>query len=104
MLPEPYLTILLVLVVPVVVQVLKLAAAKLGKPIATGIVQALAFIIAGAFVYLAGGLAGLELPVFSGDPVAFLGALLVLASAAWLPIKLLYDFVLGAIFEKLGVA
>lgn len=104
MLQEPWNTLLFVLLIPILVQAIKFAFAKAGKPISVPVVQGIAFVLSGAFVYLNGGFAGLELPVYAGDPVGFVSAVLTLLITAWGPVELLYRIVLRAIFDKLGFA
>ena len=102
MLPEPWNTLAFVILVPVIVQAIKLLADKLGKPIPVLGVQIVAAILAAGFVFLNGGFAGLSLPVYAGDPVAFVSALLALLVAAWGPVELLYRVFLKALFERIG--
>jgi len=102
-LPEPLNTIAFVIVVPLIVQILRVIAARLGKPIPIYVFQALAGALSIAFVFLNGGFAGLEIPVYAGDPAAFVGACLTLVMAAWGPVELMYRIVLKALFEKLGL-
>jgi len=102
MLQEPWATLLFVILVPVIVQAVKFAFDKADKPIPVGAVQGIALVLSGAFVFLNGGFAGLSLPVYAGDPVAFVSAGLTLLIAAWGPVELLYRVVLKALFEKIG--
>ena len=104
MIPEPFATLLFFVVVPLAIQLLKLAANKLQKPLPEAVVQAVAFLISAAFVALSGGFAGIQLPVYSGDVVAYAGAVLALVPLVWGPIELLYRIVFKAIFEKVGLA
>ena len=104
MLPEPWNTIAFLILVPLIVQGLRLAAVKLGKPIPIAAVQAVAAVLSIVFVYLNGGFAGLEVPIFAGDPAAFIGAWLGLLLAAWGPVELLYRVFFKALFDKIGLA
>jgi hypothetical protein len=104
MIAEPFQTLLYLILVPLIVQAARLLAAKLGKPIPIGVFQGLAAALAVAFVFLNGGFAGLEIPVFAGDPAAFVGAWLTLVVAAWGPVELLYRVIFKAIFERVGLA
>ena len=102
--PEQLELILFAFAVPVVVQALKLVADKLGKPIPTWVVQLIAVALSAGFVYLNGEFAGIEFPVYSGDPLAFVGSLVALVLAAWGPVELTYRLLLKALFEKLSFA
>ena len=104
MVAEPWNTLLFLVLVPLIVQGLKLLAKKLGKPIPTIAVQALAAALSGVFVYLNGGFAGLDLPVYAGDPVSFVSAALTLLVTAWGPVELLYRVIFKALYEKIGLA
>ena len=103
MLGEPWSTLLFVIAVPVIVQILKMVADKLGKPLPTVVVQLIAAGLAAGFVFLNGGFAGLDIPIYAGDPVAFVGAVLALLLAAWGPVELLYQVVLKSLFDKIGL-
>jgi hypothetical protein len=102
MLQEPWATLLFVILVPVIVQAVKFGFDKAGKPISVPVVQGIALVLSAGFVFLNGGFAGLALPVYAGDPIAFVSAILTLLIAAWGPVELLYRVVLKALFEKLG--
>lgn len=104
MLAEPWNTIAFLIVLPLLVQLFKLAAAKLGQPIPVIVVQAIAAVLSGIFVYFNGGFAGLEIPVYAGDIATYVGSLLALLVAAWGPVELLYRVIFKAIFDKLGLA
>ena len=103
MLVEPWNSLLFIVALPVVVQLLKFAADKLGKPLPVYAVQAIAGVLAALFVFVSGGFAGLEIPVFAGDPATFIGAWLALLLAAWGPVELLYRIALKALFERVGL-
>ena len=104
MLPEPLGTILFVILVPLIIQGLRLAAVQLGRPIPIAAVQGIAAVLSVAFVYLNGGFAGIAAPVFAGDYAAFVVAWFTLLLAAWGPVELLYRVIFKALFEKLGLA
>ena len=104
MLSEPWSTVLFLVIVPLLVQAIKLIGAKLGKPVPTIAVQVVAAGLSGLFVYLNGGFAGLDIPVYAGDPVGFVSAALALLVAAWGPVELLYRVVWSALYPKLGLA
>jgi len=104
MIAEPWNTVLFVVLVPLIVQGLKLLGQKLGNPVPTIAVQVLAAALSGVFVYLNGGFAGIELPVYAGDPVSFVTALIALLGSAWGPVELLYQILFKAIYEKLGIS
>ena len=103
MLVEPWNTLLVLVVVPLVVQVLKLLAAKLGKPIPSPAVQGIALVLSVAGLYLSGGFAGLQFPAYSGDIAGFIGGALLFVGAAWGPVELLYNVIYRSIFEKIGL-
>jgi len=100
-LPEIVLTVLSVVLIPIIVQGIKLWREKLNPDIDSQkqAVTVIAFVlsIAAAFIW-----SGSALPEFSGDPVAYLQALLLVGSAFFTAVKGVYDFILDAFFEKLG--
>jgi hypothetical protein len=100
---EPWNTLLFLIVVPLLVQGVKWLGVYLGKPVPVIAVQFVAAALSGVFVYLNGGFAGLELPVYAGDIASFVSAALTLLVAAWGPIELLYRIVFKAIYEKIGL-
>jgi hypothetical protein len=99
---EPWSTLLFVVLVPVIVQAIKFGFEKAGKPVSIPVVQGIALVLSGAFVFLNGGFAGLAAPAYAGDPVVFVSAWLTLLIAAWGPVELLYRVIFKALFEKLG--
>lgn len=103
MLAEPWNSLLYLVAIPLVVQIIKVIKAKSGKPLPVGAIQAIAAVLAAVFVYLNGGFAGLELPIYAGDPIGYVSALLGLLVVAWGPIELLYRVIYKAIFEKVGL-
>src|SRR3990172_7012836 len=99
MLQEPWNTLAFVILVPVIVQAIKFAFEKVNKPVSVPVIQGIALVLSGAFVFLNGGFVGLSLPVYAGDPVAFVSALLALLVAARGPVELLYRGFLKGLFE-----
>lgn len=114
MLAEPWSTILFLIVVPLLLQGIKLYRDKVGKPLPTLAKQGISFVLAGAFVFLSGGFAGLNLPAFpafGGDLVGFLGALIGYAAAlvpvigtAFGAIEALYAVIFKRLFPAVGLA
>src|SRR3990167_1757419 len=103
MIAEPWSTLLFLIIVPLLVQGVKWLGVYLRKPVPVPAVQLVAAALSGVFVYLNGGFAGLELPVYAGEIVSFVSAALTLLVAAWGPIELLYRVVFKAIYEKIGI-
>jgi len=114
MLPEPYSTVLFLIIVPVLLQIIKLYRDKTGNPLPRLAKQVISFVLASAFVFVSGGFAGLNLPafpVFSGDVVGFIGALVGYATAlvpvlgtAFGAIEALYQVVFSRLFPSVGLA
>lgn len=109
---EPWATLIFVLLVPLVVQFVKFVADKKGKVIADYVAQGISFLIAGAYMLVTGGFAGLLLPIFPvwiGDAIGFVGGVLTWA-AEWLiliitalgSIEVVYRIVLKAVMENAG--
>lgn len=104
MLPEPFNTILFLIVIPLAIQAYKLYREKGGNPLPRLAIQCISFVLAGVFVFVSGGFAGLDWPVWSGDAVAFVAQLLEVVGLAFGAITGLYEVVFKALFEKVGFA
>jgi len=104
MIAEPWNTLLYLIIVPGLIQLFRYVADKTSKPIPIGVVQAIAALLAIVFVFLNGGFAGIEIPVYAGDPIGFVTVWLTLLVAAWGPVELLYRIVWKALYEKVGLA
>lgn len=100
-LPEIVLTILSVLVIPVIIQLVKIWREKANPDVGLqkNVITIVAFVLSvvAAFIW-----SGSALPPFGGDPVEFIQALLLVASGFFTAVKALYDFLLKALFERLG--
>ena len=103
MTPEQLSFFLFVLVVPAVVQLVKFAAVKFGKPIPTWVLQVIAAGLSAAYVFVQGGFAGIAFPVYAGDPIAFASAAIATVLAAWGPVEVTYRIVLKRLFEAIGL-
>jgi uncharacterized protein (DUF697 family) len=112
MIPEPFSTILLLIVIPVLHQLYKIYKDKTGKTLSKGANQAISLVLAGGAVALSGGFAGLpwpDLPVFADDIPAFITAVADFASKvvevmtlAWGTLYVAYEFVHKRWMDKVG--
>jgi len=103
MIPQYVEVILLAIVVPVLVQLLKLWQARRGAEISretVTLIVSILSIVGGAIVFFVSPHE--PLPAFEGDVVAMINALLPLASALMALITLFYNMFLKAVFESLG--
>ena len=101
---EPWNTILFIVVIPVIQQLLKFVADKYGYTLNKLANQALSLVLSGIFLFISGGFAGLELPAWSGDLVAFVGDAIVLIGAGWATLMALYELVWDRLFTSLKFA
>mgnify|MGYP001579976831 FL=1 len=104
MLAEPWSTVLFLIVIPLLVQVAKLVAEKVGKPLPVIALQAIAAALSAVFVYFNGGFLGLAIPVYDGDFAGFVNDALVLLVAAWGPVELIYRLAWKAIYDGVGLS
>jgi hypothetical protein len=103
--PDFVLSMIVVLVVPVVVQLLKYWQVKRGEPLTTELVTFLVAALAvagGVILFVVSPEAGF--PVWEGDPIAYLNALLPVASGLFGVITLFYNLILKRVFEALGLS
>jgi len=113
MIAEPWNTILFLALVPLLVQGLKIYRDKAGKPMSDVAIQAVAFVLSGAFVFLSGGFAGLGFPAFpaiGADIVASAGAVLAwaaqavaVAGTAFGAIVALYEVIYKKLYGSVGL-
>ena len=106
--------LLLLVLFPVIIQVYKVWRDRGGKIPSKLFLQVASGAIALVFVYYNGGFVGLvfpAIPVWSGDIVAFIGALYVFGKAvvavaglAWGAMMVVYEGVLKRLFEIIGFA
>lgn len=96
--------LLLLVVIPVVQQVIKWISDKTGYTFEKWLNQAISLVLAGVFAFLAGDFAGLEVPVWSGDVISFVGGILALIGAAWGAVMLVYEVIWDRLFTKIGFA
>src|SRR3989337_4085385 len=76
-LPEPGGTILFLVLVPLIVQGIKVYRAKTGKEPPRLAIEIVSLVLSAVFVFLAGGFAAIvipTLPAWGGDPAAYLNA------------------------------
>ena len=114
MLPEPYNTLVFLLLIPLLIQAFKFVKDKWGKEPSGTTKEVLALLLSGGFVYVSGGLAGIPLPQppactvgvadCIGPVLLFVGAAVAYVAAAWLVVEKVYEKVLKALFEVAGFA
>jgi len=113
-LPEPLGTILFLVLVPLIVQAIKVYRAKTGKEPPRLAIEIVSLVLSAVFVFLAGGFAAIvipTLPASGGDTAAYLTALFTFVKAAaaalylaWAAVSKLYDVIYRAVLEKAGFA
>jgi hypothetical protein len=113
-LPEPWDTILFVVVIPLLQQLIKLIVDKAGEPLGKLANQIISLVLTLIFVALSGGFLGLEfpsLPAWNGDLILFLGAiatfigdLALLIGASWGSMMALYEAIYDRLFQNFGLA
>lgn len=113
-LPEPWDTVLFLVVIPLVMQAIKLYFDKTGKTLGKLANQGISLVLALAFAFLSGGFLGIELPAlpsWGGDfatfltaLTTFLGELAVLIAVSWGTLMVLYEAIWDRLFVKIGFA
>jgi hypothetical protein len=101
---EPWNTVLFLVVIPLVQQGLKLLADKYGYTLNKLANQALSLVLAGVFLFLSGGFAGVEFPAWEGDLTAFVGALIGFLGVAWSSLMALYELIWDRLFTAVRLA
>jgi len=100
-LPQIVITVLSVVLIPLIVQGIKIWRNKANPEVGLQkkVVTILSFVlsIVAAVIW-----AGVILPPFAGDPLAYIQSLLTIASVFFTAVKGVYDFILKSIFEQLG--
>lgn len=116
MIAEPWKTLLFLLVIPGVVQLIKIFKEKSGSEFSKNAAQIVALVISAIFTVISGGLAAIPLPAvpdlnFGVDFVAALGELLEFLglwasyiASVWVVIMGLYEAVLEKLFLLIGYA
>jgi len=116
MISEPWKTLLFLIVIPGIVQLIKIIKEKRGAEFSKNAAQVTALLISLIFVVVSGGLAEVALPVlpdldFGGDAVGAIGLLLAFVSACvgyvgavWVIVMGLYEAVLEKLFLLIGFA
>lgn len=101
-LPEIVLTVLSIFIIPGIVQIVRIWGDKFNPEVGLQkqVVTVLAFALSLVAAFIWSGTA--SLPPFAGDPVEWMTNLLMVGSAFFTAVKLVYDFILKAIFERLG--
>lgn len=93
--------LLIVVIIPFLVQGVKLLCDKFGwgEAVKRGIVIgfAVALSLGGGLLYFAP-----ELPAWSGDPIAFINALISVAGPFFMGVQVIYNFILKHAFERAG--
>ena len=111
---EPWNTILLLVVIPVLHQLFKLYRDKTGKTLGKLANQAVSLALAVGFALLTGGFVGLglpALPAWGGDLVQFVNSLLVflgdlvtVVGLAWGAVMAVYEVVWDKLFQRVSLA
>ena len=114
LLDEPWNTLLLAVLFPVLIQGYKIYRDRGGKKPSKRFLQGTSLVIAGVFVYANGGFAlyvwpvfpvfGADIAVFIGDILTFGRELTVVVWLAFGSMMALYEFVLKRCFETVGFA
>ena len=114
MLPEPFSTLAFLIVLPLLVQGIKLYRARAGKPLPRVVIQVVVLGVSGVFIYFSGGFVGLVIPAFpvwGGDLMLFLNPFMVFVTDAVTVFGLAYAAIVGLyetfwkwIFERVGAA
>lgn len=102
--PDFVQSMIVALVIPVLVQLLKFWQSERGKALSTELVTFLVAALAGVggvILFVASPEAAL--PAWDGDPIAYLNALLPVASGLFGVITVLYNLILKRVFEALGI-
>jgi len=113
-LPEPLGTILFLVLVPLIVQGIKVYRAKTGKEPPRLAIEIVSLVLSAVFVFLAGGFAAIVIPTvptWGEDSAAYLTAMFTFLNAAaaalylaWAAVSKLYDVLYRAVLEKAGFA
>ncbi|HLC01972.1 MAG TPA: hypothetical protein VJK02_02965 [Anaerolineales bacterium] len=113
-LPEPWGTLLFLILVPLIVQGFKFYRDRAGKEPPRLAIEIISLVLSAVFVFLAGGFAAIKipaLPAWGGDTAAYLAALSTFLSAAaivlglaWAAVSKVYDVVFKTLLEKAGFA
>jgi hypothetical protein len=106
---EPYASLLVIVLVPVVAQGLKIYREKAGKELSRQAAQVIVFVLVIPFVWLGGGFVGLAIPVLptGTDPIlllpqalAWLQQTAIVLGMAYSATVAIYDTIGKAIFER----
>jgi len=113
-LPEPWNTVLFIVVIPLLQQAIKLYSEKTGKTIGKLGNQAISLVLALVFLFLAKGFAGIEIPSLPmwGDDIpgmvnailAYVSEWVTLIGALWGSLMALYEVVYDRAFVAIGWA
>lgn len=113
-LPEPLGTILFFVLVPLLVQGIKVYRDKAGKEPPRIVIEGVSLVLSAIFVFLAGGFAAIvvpQLPTWGGDTavfitaaVAFVKAVAIALYLAWAAVSKLYDLIFKRVLEGAGFA
>jgi len=101
---EFLMSLLFLVVVPLVQQGIKLLKDKTGVSFVKYQNQLVSLVLSAVFVFLSGGFAGLSLPEWSGDILAYAEGSVVVIGAAWTAIMATYEVVWDRLFVTLKVA
>lgn len=105
MLQEPWTTLLFLLVVPLIIQGIKIWREKPGKTIPAYAIQATLFGVSFVFIFFNEGVLGWALPVWGGeDLVGFISEWAKMISALFALTMALYEVVYKAVMEKIKFA
>lgn len=111
---EPWNTVLLLIVIPLMHQLFKLYKDKTGKTLSKVANQAISLVLASVFALLTGGFVGLGLPAFpvwANDLLQFVSDMLIylkdwvaVFGLAWGAVMAVYELVWDKLFVRFNIA
>lgn len=103
-LPEPWNTVLFVVVIPFLHQLIKILADNYGIILGKLVNQSISLVLAFVFIYFSGGFGGLSLPTWNEDIAQFVSEWIELAVIGWGSLMVLYEVILDRLFKAAGFA
>ena len=104
MIEDFWVTILCLVVVPLVQQGIKLLREKQGVTLEKYQNQLVSFVLTVLMVLVTGDFAGLDVPVWSGDLVAYINGIVTVIGSAWLLVMATYEIVWDRLFVVVKLA
>lgn len=89
----------LAFLVPILAQAVKVISAKVGWEVGRAQITIIAFVFSAIFAIFT---AGAQLPPYAGDPIAYTGQLLQVAGVVYGLATVVYNIVLGKLFDAMG--